>query len=147
MCMTCLVTSVLILFTPSGSDLSLNSSGSIPLAQDAQVAITQVVGQLPASSETDRLRQSLVALKTQLAHARNDQEAKQILDRELAALSQQIAADPNASEINEALESLLIIPEGSSATKQLKTGQLKTGKTKLNSLLLHSPQPKWGWLQ
>ena len=68
MCMTCRVTSAL-LFTPSGSDLSLNASRQIPLPQDVRVAITEVVKRVPATAETQDLRQGLQTLHARLASA------------------------------------------------------------------------------
>ena len=118
MCVTCMVTSALLLFTPSGGDLSLNSPRSLPLAQEAQVAITEVTQRIPASQSTQTLHSGLRSLQAKLATAKNDAEAKAILDQELKQLRDRIAVDPNASKINQVLENLVITdtPENSSST-------------------------------
>jgi repressor of nif and glnA expression len=85
----------------------------MPLARDAQVAIAEVVRRMPASAQTRTLRYGLNELYRELETARNDVEAKVILDRELQELRDEVAADANALEINQTLENMLLedVPE------------------------------------
>ena len=108
MCVTCMLTSALLLFTPTGSDLSAQQPRSLPLAQDAQIAITEVVKRIPADATTQTLHQGLQQLHGKLAEAASDQEAKAVLTQELTDLRARIAADPNAEQINQVLEDLVI---------------------------------------
>lgn len=108
MCISCMLTSALLLFTPSGSDLSVQQPRSLPLAQDAQVAITEVVKRIPANTATQALRQGLQQLYGKLAATTSDQEAKAVLDQELPKLRDRVATDPNAAQMNQALEDLVI---------------------------------------
>lgn len=144
MCMPCLIASALMLFTPSGSDLSLSPNNSIPLAQDAQVAIVQVVDRLPSSAETQLLRNGLEQLKAKLATAKTDVEAKAILDRELVALAQQVGADPNSEVMTQALESLLM-GDDQPILRQLQSHVIQQHQSR--SLLAQAAGSSWGWLQ
>ncbi|MBL1179393.1 hypothetical protein [Pantanalinema sp. GBBB05] len=133
MCVTCMLTSALLLFTPSGSDLSVQQPRSLPLAQDAQVAITEVVKRIPANATTQALRQGLQQLHGKLAATTSDQEAKVVLDQELLTLRDRIAADPNAEQMNQVLEDLVIPNEPLPELEPSPQSSLK--------------QQRWGWIK
>ncbi|MFE1747657.1 hypothetical protein [Coleofasciculus sp. H7-2] len=144
MCVNCLLVSALMFFTPSVSEVPSNSANQVALAQETQVAIAQLVKNLPNSSETLVLRDGLGNLQVKLAKAKNDAEAQDILDTELASLSQRIAAAPNAGEINEALEDILIVDDNEQLIKGLK---VKTSPNKSQKAATSKVQSlNWGWL-
>lgn len=144
MCVTCLVTSALMFFTPSVSDVPSSAGNQVALAQETQAAITQLVKNLPNSSEISVLRDGLEVLQVKLAKAKNDVEAQAILDTELDVLNKRINADPNSWKINEALEEILIIDDNDQLIKSLK---LPTSKTKNLPPVPKSQGMNWGWLR
>ena len=68
MCTDCLLISALMLSTPADKA----PSNQVSVAQETQVAITQMVKQLPKSSDTRLLRSGLLELHSQLATTKND---------------------------------------------------------------------------
>ncbi|OLP15820.1 hypothetical protein BST81_24160 [Leptolyngbya sp. 'hensonii'] len=140
MCTVCLLISTLTLFNPSGLDLSPNPARDISLAQDSQIALTQVMQNLPNTSETQVLREGLTTIRTQLATVETDQEAKAILDRELTVLSQRLMASPNADRVAEILKGMMIEDTGSDNNPQAKTLPIDL------SVFLKLHNQSWGWL-
>ncbi len=58
-----------MLFTPAGNAAPANR---VSVAQETQVAITQMVKRLPKSLDTKLLRSGLLELHSQLATTKND---------------------------------------------------------------------------
>ncbi|WP_009632728.1 hypothetical protein [Synechocystis sp. PCC 7509] len=129
MCTTCLLFSALMLFTPAENAAPVNG---VSVAQETQVAITQMVKQLPKSSDTTLLRSGLLELHSQLATTKNDAQAQQIIDSELNVLSQQINNSSSGEEVTELLEDMLIEDEPEPLVKSLNKSTSK---------------PTWGWLR
>ncbi|MBW4663968.1 MAG: hypothetical protein KME01_07175 [Chroococcus sp. CMT-3BRIN-NPC107] len=131
MCTACLLFSALTLFTPAGD---IAPSSRVSVAQETQVAITQMVKQLPRSSDTKLLRSGLLELHSQLATTKNDAEAQQIIDSELNVLSQQLNNSSSGEEVTELLEDMLIEDEPEPLVKSLTSAPNKS-------------RPTWGWLR
>ncbi len=129
MCTACLLFSALMLFTPAGDAAP---SKGVSVAQETQVAITQMVKQLPKSSDTTLLRSGLLELHSQLATTKNDAQAQQIIDSELNILSQQLNNSSSGEEVTDLLEDMLIEDEPKPLVKSLNKSKY---------------QPNWGWLR
>ncbi len=133
MCTACLLFSALMLFTPANNAAPSNR---VSVAQETQVAITQMVKELPKSSDTKLLRSGLLELHSQLATTKNDVQAQQIIDSELNILSQQLRNSSSGEEVTELLEDMLIEDEPAPQTKSSNYAPNKS-ISKLN----------WGWLR
>lgn len=131
MCTACLLFSALMLFTPAGD---ATPSKGVSVAQETQVAITQMVKQLPKSSDTRLLRSGLLELHSQLATTKNDTQAQEIIDSELNILSQQLSNSSSGEEVTELLEDMLIEDEPTPLVKSLSPAPSKS-------------IPNWGWLR
>ena len=131
MCTACLLFSTLMMFTPAGDTAPVNK---VSVAQETQVAITQMVKQLPKSSDTTLLRSGLLELHSQLATTKNDVQAKKIIDSELNILSQQLNNSDSGEEVTELLEDMLIDDEPAPQVKSLNSAPNKSIST-------------WGWLR
>lgn len=131
MCTGCLLFSTLMLFTPAGDATPVKG---VSVAQETQVAITQMVKQLPKSSDTTLLRSGLLELHSQLATTKNDTQAQQVINSELNILSQQINNSDSGEEVTELLEDMLIEDEPAPQVKSLKSAPNKS-------------MPTWGWLR
>lgn len=134
MCTSCLLFSALMMFTPAGDEVQ---SRQIPVALETQGAIVEMVEDLPKSSDTSLLRQGLLSLHSQLATTKNDEQAQEVINSELDALSQRVNNSPHAEEVTELLEDMLIEDEPEPLVKGIKYAPTK-------------PQAKttnWGWLR
>ena len=129
MCTGCLLFSALMLFTPAGD---AKQSSGVSVAQETQVAITQMVKQLPKSSDTTLLRSGLLELHSQLATTKNDAQAQQTINSELNILSQQLNNSSSGEEVTELLEDMLIEDEPEPLVKSLNKSTAKQN---------------WGWLR
>jgi len=121
------------MFTPAGDTAPANK---VSVAQETQVAITQMVKQLPKSSDTTLLRSGLLELHSQLATTKNDTQAQQVINSELNVLSQQLNNSDSGEEVTELLEDMLIEDEPAPQVKSLNPAPNKS-ISKLN----------WGWLR
>ncbi len=133
MCTACLLFSTLMMFTPAGDTAPANK---VSVAQETQGAITQMVKQLPKSSDTTLLRSGLLELHSQLATTKNDTQAQQVINSELNVLSQQLNNSDSGEEVTELLEDMLIEDEPAPQVKSLNPAPNKS-ISKLN----------WGWLR
>ncbi len=131
MCTGCLLFSTLMMFTPAGDATPANK---VSVAQETQVAITQMVKQLPKSADTTLLRSGLLDLHSQLATTKNDTQAQQVIDSELNILSQQLNNSDSGEEVTELLEDMLIDDEPAPQVKSLSPAPNKS-------------IPTWGWLR
>lgn len=141
MCTTCLLISAVMLFTPAEKGVQSNHANQISLAQETQVSITELVKQLPNSSDTSLLREGLLSLRSRLSTARNDDHAQEIINDEVASLSQRLSVDHTADEVTEILEALLIEDGDTPLVKRLIKGSSGLPVTpKLQ-------EKSWGWLR
>ncbi len=131
MCTACLLFSTLMLFTPAGDAAPTKG---VSVAQETQVAITQMVKQLPKSADTKLLRSGLLDLHSQLATTKNDTQAQQVINSELNILSQQLNNSDSGEEVTELLEDMLIEDEPAPQVKSLSPTPNKS-------------IPTWGWLR
>lgn len=133
MCVGCLITSTLLLFTPADPSVVINQSEQVSLAAKKQVAIAKVISHLPQTADVALLRDGLTDIEGQLSVAINDEEAETILKAELSALSQKVASDAKGDIMFKALDNIIATEDDA---------QLPW-RNKLN----HDKSVKWGWLK
>lgn len=80
--------------------------GRIARSPDRTAAIANFVSRLPYSPRTRALQQEAERLHAQLAQAKSDEEARQILEK-LRTLSDEMMADPNYARTLQGLQALL----------------------------------------
>lgn len=136
MCTVCLLASALMIFTPAGD---VTPANGVSVAQETQSAITQMVKQLPKSSDTELLRSGLLDLHSQLATTKNDTQAQQVINSELNILSQQLSNSDSGEEVTELLEDMLIEDE--------PQPQVKSVRPTPNKSIQNKSIPTWGWLR
>lgn len=133
MCTSCLLISAIMMFTPASDGVQANQVNQTPLAQETQVAIVEMVNQLPKSSEMSLLRSGLLSLRSRLATVKNDEQAQNIINSELSSLSQRLSNVPSSEKVTEYLEDILIEDDNEQLIKGLTSPSAK-------------PQT-WGWLR
>lgn len=129
-----------MLFTPAENGVQSNHANQISLAQETQVSITELVKQLPNSSDTTLLREGLFSLRSRLSTAKNDDHAQEIINDEVASLSQRLSVHHTADEVTEILEALLIEDENKPLIKSLIKG------SNYVSVAPKVKEKNWGWL-
>lgn len=139
MCTSCLLISALMLFTPAESGIQSQQAAQLSLAQETQVAITEMIQELPKSPDMGLLRQGLLSLRSQLTTAKNDVQAQEMINQHMSALSERISTDPSSGKVTELLEDMLIVDEDEQLIKGIKHP---------SALPQSKPNPpKWGWLR
>jgi hypothetical protein len=142
MCVACLVTSALLMFTPGEPD-ALTTAKPVSLAQDTRVAIAEVMEELPTTSDIKVLRDSLKTLDQKLLTTKTDAETDALIDSHLQNLQTQVFANPNAEQVIAALENIVIGDELPSDPNSTVLPQNKTMK-----LLAPKGQGlNWGWVK
>ena len=153
MCVSCLLISTLMIFTPAQAVDQNPDSISIPtynqesssiVAQENQAAIATLLNKLPDSPELDPLRAELNALYAELGLAQNDAEADLALDRAVDAVRDRFMDDPNVGQIREILMDLREA-EYENFSEDLSS-LLFPKKTASSLNLLQSQGSRWGWL-
>lgn len=153
MCVSCLLISTLMIFTPaqavdqnpeSISIPTYNQESSSVVAQENQAAIATLLNKLPDSPELDPLRVELNALYAELGLAQNDAEADLALDRAVEAVRDRFIDNPNVGQIREILMDLR------EAEYEKLSGDLSSllfpQPTATSVNLLQSQGSRWGWL-
>jgi hypothetical protein len=153
MCVSCLLISTLMIFTPAQAVEQNPDSISIPtynqqsssvVAQENQAAIANLLNKLPDSAELDPLRAELNSLYTELGLAQNDDEADLALDRAVEKVRDRFMDDPNVGQIRSILMDLREA-EYDKLSEDLSS--LLFPQTIASSQnLLSSPGRHWGWL-
>ena len=153
MCVSCLLISTLMVFTPAQAVDQNPDSISIPtynqesssiVAQENQAAIATLLNKLPDSPELDPLRVELNNLYAELGLAQNDAEADLALDRAVEAVRDRFIDNPNVGQIREILMDLR------EAEYEKLSGNLSSllfpQPTASSVNLLQSQGSRWGWL-
>ncbi len=153
MCVSCLLISTLMVFTPaqavdqnpdSISIPTYNQESSSVVAQENQAAIATLLNKLPDSPELDPLRVELNNLYAELGLAQNDAEADLALDRAVEAVRDRFIDNPNVGQIREILMDLR------EAEYEKLSGDLSSllfpQPTASSVNLLQSQGNRWGWL-
>ncbi len=153
MCVSCLLISTLMVFTPAQAVDQNPDSISIPtynqesssiVAQENQAAIATLLNKLPDSPELDPLRVELNNLYAELGLAQNDAEADLALDRAVEAVRDRFIDNPNVGQIREILMDLR------EAEYEKLSGDLSSllfpQPTASSVNLLQSQGSRWGWL-
>ncbi len=153
MCVSCLLLSTLMIFTPaqavdqnpdSISIPTYNQESSSVVAQENQAAIATLLNKLPDSPELEPLRAELNSLYSELALAQDDAEADLALDRAVEAVRDRFIDNPNVGQIRAILMDLR------EAEYEKLSGDLSSllfpQKTASSLNLLHSQGSQWGWL-
>jgi hypothetical protein len=153
MCVSCLLISTLMIFTPAQAVEQNPDSISIPtynqqsssvVAQENQAAIANLLNKLPDSAELDPLRAELNSLYAELGLAQNDDEADLALDRAVEKVRDRFMDDPNVGQIRSILMDLREA-EYDKLSEDLSS--LLFPQTIASSQnLLSSPGRHWGWL-
>lgn len=153
MCVSCLLISTLMIFTPAQAVDQNPDSISIPtynqesssiVAQENQAAIATLLNKLPDSPELDPLRAELNALYAELGLAQNDAQADIALDRAVDAVRDRFMDDPNVGQIREILMDLREA-EYENFSEDLSS-LLFPQQTASSLNLLQSQGSRWGWL-
>ncbi|WP_254564388.1 hypothetical protein [Oscillatoria sp. HE19RPO] len=153
MCVSCLLISTLMVFTPAQavdqnpeiiSIPTYNQESSSVVAQENQAAIATLLNKLPDSPELDPLRVELNNLYAELGLAQNDVEADLALDRAVEAVRDRFIDNPNVGQIREILMDLR------EAEYEKLSGDLSSllfpQQTASSVTLLQSQGSRWGWL-
>jgi hypothetical protein len=157
MCVSCLLTSAVMLFTPAqGLPEPVNVAPnvmpeaiSIPVqmsvAQETQIAIAEMLTYIPRSPETSLLINGLESLQTQLHGITSDDEADELIKTSLSELSTQMRLAPNSEEL---FDLLMQIMEQKDTQASLQTSRLQALLNNNHSNLLASnlQTNAWGWL-
>lgn len=153
MCVSCLLISTLMIFTPaqavdqnpdSISIPTYNQASSSVVAQENQAAIATLLNKLPDSPELDPLRLELNALYAELGLAQNDAEADLALDRAVESVRDRFIDNPNVGQIREILMDLR---EAEYEKLSEDLSSLLFPQPTASSLnLLQSQGNRWGWL-
>ena len=153
MCVSCLLISTLMIFTPAQAVEQNPDSISIPtynqesssvVAQENQAAIANLLNKLPDSPELDPLRAELNSLYSELGLAQNDEEADRALDLAVEKDRDRFRDNPNVGQIRSILMDLREA-EYDKLSEDLSS--LLFPQTTASSLnLLSSPGSHWGWL-
>ncbi len=160
MCVGCLITSALLVFTPadglppSSATPALAPTPTIALAARKQLAIAATLERLPDGPEMGVLREGLEDLRGKLSVTVDDAEARAVLTRELTALSDRVAADPHADAMFGALDAVIAQNETGSRSlcQQLRPPALSAQPLTLQSLTKQPLAPQLangracGWL-
>jgi hypothetical protein len=150
MCVTCLAFSVMTLFTPVSE--ASPTPGVLPepvveqarpalsrsLAEETRQGISQMLKQIPNSSETQLLQQGFQSLYVRLEKVTEDAAAEAIIDEELEALSQRVQAAPNRDQLVEILFELQEGQYQSQASPNQREQPLSAG--------FGIRAQTWGWL-
>ncbi|MCX7855023.1 MAG: YiiX/YebB-like N1pC/P60 family cysteine hydrolase, partial [Anaerolineae bacterium] len=113
----------------------------IAYSPDPTAAIASFVNRLPYSPRTRALQQEAERLQAQMAKAKSDEEARQILEK-MRALSEEMMADPNYARTIQSLTALLVAPDARKAGGfPVKTSEGMSGGTVSTSSV------NWGSLQ
>lgn len=153
MCVSCLLISTLMIFTPAQAVDQNPDSISIPtynqespsiVAQENQAAIATLLNKLPNSPELDPLRVELNTLYAELGVAQNDAEADLALDRAVEAVRDRFIDNPNVGQIREILMDLREA-EYEKLSEDLSS-LLFPQQTASSLNLLQSQSSRWGWL-
>ncbi len=153
MCVSCLLISTLMIFTPAQAVDQNPDSISIPtynqesssiVAQENQAAIATLLNKLPNSPELDPLRVELNNLYAELGLAQNDAEADLALDRAVEAVRDRFIDNPNVGQIREILMDLREA-EYEKLSEDLSS-LLFPQQTASSLNLLQSQGSRWGWL-
>lgn len=153
MCVSCLLISTLMIFTPAQAVDQNPESISIPtynqesfslVAQENQAAIANLLNKLPDSPELEPLRTELNNLYAELGLAQNDAQADRALDRAVESVRERFKDNPNVGQIREILMDLREA-EYEKLSEDL-TSLLFPEQTTSSLNLLASQGSRWGWL-
>lgn len=159
MCVGCLVTSALMLFTPvseapqpvsapaANPDVAVYATvnDDLSLAEQTQIAIADMLSRLPDSPDYRVLHQGLRTFQVRLMDVRDDAEAQQIIDEETRSLNVQMMTAPNYDQLLEAMNTIMeekdneLLMEQPNINGQQQNSGFTTGAAT-------EQLKRWGWL-
>lgn len=153
MCISCLLLSTLMVFTPAQATevapgtieiFTYNQESSSILARETQAAIASLLNKLPDSSELKSLREELNSFYTKLSTAKDDTQADEIINKGVQGISDRIMAEPNPGKVRDVLFELREA-EFNEVSPNVSSLHLLE-KTTHQLALLSDRGSRWGWL-